>query len=263
MARKGREISSTGMYHILLRGNGELFFSQKDYHEFLALLKKYFSNDSAVYAYSLDKNKIHLVILTQGMPSDKLKPLCTGYARYVNRVYNKTGRLFYDRFISEPIENNEALFKAVRYIIKIPSHLSSKEEYTDKAEVCDVTGLGNRINLRELFVSDAVIPCTDNFSDMSDSELKRLILRLSSLKNTVGNLAALKEYIITASAESNLSRSRLFRIFDMGGAYSGKAAKQISSENKKAKKNKNTEKIENPESEDSGSKKKELSVWLL
>lgn len=262
MARKGREISSTGMYHILLRGNSGLFFSQKDYHEFLDLLKKYFSNDSAVYAYSLDKNKIHLVILTQGMPSDKLKPLCTGYARYINRVYNKTGRLFYDRFVSDPIENNKALFNAVRYIIKIPSHLSSKEEYTDKAEVCDVNGLGKRINLRELFVSDAVIPCTDNFSDMSDSDLKRLILRLSGLKNTAGNSAALKEYIITASAESNLSRSRLFRIFDIGGAYSGNSAKQSSSENEKAKKNKTAEKVEKTEDNDGG-KKKELSVWLL
>ena len=264
MARKGRIISSTGIYHILMRGNDRLFFSQDDYSQFLELLKKYFSNDASVYAYSLDKNKIHLAISLQGNPSDKLKPLSTAYARYVNRVYGKAGKLFYDRFVSEPIESNEALSNAVRYITKIPSQLNSESEYSNEANVCDVKSLGKMINLDELYSLGAVIPCTDDFSYMSDSDLKRLILKLSGLRNTSGNLSVLKEYIIKASTSSNLSKARLFRIFNIAGVYSDSSRKSKTQKNPIKPKIENTNKAEKTEiKKENTNNKKELSVWLL
>lgn len=264
MARKGRIISSTGIYHILMRGNDRLFFSQDDYNQFLELLKKYFSNDASVYAYSLDKNKIHLAISLQDNPSDKLKPLSTAYARYVNRVYGKAGKLFYDRFVSEPIESNEALFNAVRYITKIPSHLNSESEYSNEAKVCNIKGLSKMIKLDELYSPDAVMPCIDDFSFMSDSDLKRLILKLSGLRNTSGNLSALREYIIKASASSNLSKARLFRIFNFVGVYSDSSKKSITQKNPIKTKIENADKADKTEiTEENTNKKKELSVWLL
>ena len=46
MAREKREISSTGMYHILLRGIDELFSKDEDFKEFSTTLEKFFEEEN-------------------------------------------------------------------------------------------------------------------------------------------------------------------------------------------------------------------------
>ena len=252
LARKGRIISNTGIYHILLRGNNGLFFSQADYNEFLTLLKKYFSENASLFAYSLGNNKIHLIISTKSSPSGKLKPLCICYARYINRTYNKAGKLFYDRFVSEPIENNHALFNALRYVLKIPADISSADEYTQGQNLCDTKSLKQLIDIEKLNSDNMITPINDDYAAMSDEELKKHILRLSGIKNSSHNQAKLKKYIIDACYQCNLSKSRLMRIFSINGYYSSVKKKEIS-----------TAKKEKKQQEEIQNKKRELSVWLL
>ena len=120
------------------------------------------------------------------------------------------------------------------------------------------------INLDELYSLGAVIPCTDDFSYMSDSDLKRIILKLSGLRNTSGNLSVLKEYIIKASTSSNLSKARLFRIFNIAGVYSDSSRKSKTQKNPIKPKIENTNKAEKTEiKKENTNNKKGLSVWLL
>lgn len=107
MARQARQKSPTGMYNVIMRGNDVLFRDDEDYKRFLDLMNKYIHK---IYGFSLTKNLICMVIgeSSNGISVD-LKPLTTSYARYFNKKYNTDGKLFYGRFKSEPIENEEQL----------------------------------------------------------------------------------------------------------------------------------------------------------
>ena len=108
MARKAREKSKTGIYNIIARSNDSLFNADADYDFFISILKEYIPD---VYAYALTPGFICLVAKEseKGIGLD-MKPLITKYARYYNRTYSNEGKIFEDRFKSEPI-NDEAELK--------------------------------------------------------------------------------------------------------------------------------------------------------
>ncbi len=130
MARKGRIQSKTGIYHILLRGVNRLFIESGDYDEFTAILGRYSdSGRISIYAYTLLKNRIHLVISSNDDIGKALKPICTSYARYFNRTHSGSGRLFYDRFKSEPIDSDEDLCGVIAFVNSISRKNDSEYPY--------------------------------------------------------------------------------------------------------------------------------------
>ena len=80
MARKAREISKSGNYYITLKGN-ELFVTDEDKKMFVEILEKNFA---------------------------------TGIARYFNRTHEREGKLFADRFKSEPLETDEEIEECIK-----------------------------------------------------------------------------------------------------------------------------------------------------
>ena len=63
MARKKRETSQTGIYHILLRGVNSLFLTDSDFETFLSILKeKTKPNKVRVLSYLLLENRVHMII---------------------------------------------------------------------------------------------------------------------------------------------------------------------------------------------------------
>ena len=238
MARKGRIKSSNGIYHTVLRGEKGLFFGENDYIEFLGVIRKYFENtNSALFAYSLEKNKIHLVFYTPGEISVVMKPLLTSYARYINRVHKKTGKLFYDRYISEPIDD-EVLKDAVIFVNEHKkANFTSKEEYFNNSELCDVSRFDKKA-LEEIKNPSLIYPFVDDYQAMSDNELKSYLLSIA-----VGNQDK-KKLLEIALTYSNLSRARVGKLFNL------------------ARVNK-VKKAEPKQEEPVRQKKQELSVWLL
>ena len=263
MARKGRETSPLGIYHIILRGNDKLFLCENDYKEFLLLLKKYFSGENQVYAYSLNVTKIHLVIYTQNAVSTVLKPLCTSYARYINRTHKKNGKLFYDRFISIPLADTAGLTLAVRYTAKIPSQLTSLSEYKKKDGICSVGPLSEKIPIKKIVASGAALPANDDYTSMTDDEIKNLLLSLYGTAPASGE--KFTKYLCDAVESSNLSMARLSRIFGFKPIYK-KTGKKGSAKAKRTKSGKpestQTDSSEHPKQE-APRKKQELNLWLL
>lgn len=123
MARKAREKSESGMYHVVLKGNDRLLFVDKeDYEYFLGLLSKIAERDYMdVYAYCLFSESAHLVI-KEGLSdlSNSLKALTSAYAVRCNEKYARAGKLFYDRYISDVIESDDALLDSVRFTHRLP-----------------------------------------------------------------------------------------------------------------------------------------------
>lgn len=133
MARKARVKSESGMYHVVLLGNDKLLFAEDDdYRYFLLCLQTCTERDLAeVYAYCLFSEQVHLVIKEGLRPiGESIKALVSAYAVRCNEKYGRKGKLFYDRYLSEPIETDEELMDAVRFTVRLPLRQGGTLGYT-------------------------------------------------------------------------------------------------------------------------------------
>ena len=124
MSRKPRILSSTGIYHVILRSVNQhiIFEEDADYHKFLYILsdcRKKFDID--IYAYCLMDNHIHMLIYS---PPDQLaslfQSLGTRFARWYNIKYSRTGHLFQERFHSTAIDSEGYFLSTLVYIHNNP-----------------------------------------------------------------------------------------------------------------------------------------------
>lgn len=122
--RKKRCMSSTGIYHVVIKGlNQQLMFEEEqDYRMYLKLLvaakaKCHF----VLYAYCIMSNHIHLVLQTEDEPLDAIfRKINTAYAMWFNEKYDRSGHLQQNRYYSEPIETEDYFINAVRYVHRNP-----------------------------------------------------------------------------------------------------------------------------------------------
>ncbi len=112
MPRKAREKSMSGSYRITLRGEA-LFMTDADKRVFTELLEKNFEGGK-IYGFEIAKTEIRLVVKeSERGVSMCMKSLVTSYARYINRTYNREGKLFLDRFKSAPLESDADISQAL------------------------------------------------------------------------------------------------------------------------------------------------------
>jgi REP element-mobilizing transposase RayT len=124
MSRQRRKLSSSQIYHVMLRGNSgrDIFIDDEDRHRFLNILTdKKKDNEFVLYAYCLMDNHIHLLLKeNKDNISHIMKRIGTAYAVYFNKKYQQNGHLFQDRFKSEVIEAEPYLLAVIRYIHNNP-----------------------------------------------------------------------------------------------------------------------------------------------
>ena len=124
MPRVPRQRSSSGIYHIMLRGANrqEIFHDTQDNARFLETLKKYkIESEIKVYGWCLMGNHVHL-LLQEGKEdlAVTMKRIGVSYVSFYNLKYKTTGHLFQDRYRSENVENDSQLLAVVRYIHQNP-----------------------------------------------------------------------------------------------------------------------------------------------
>ena len=124
MTRYARKQSSTGIYHIMIRGNErkEIFFDDDDRDRFLWILNKIKADGNYhIYAYCLMNNHVHL-LMKEGKDSIQrtMKRIGVSYVYYFNNKYQRIGHLFQDRFRSEEVEEDSHILAAARYIHNNP-----------------------------------------------------------------------------------------------------------------------------------------------
>jgi len=126
MPRHARCFSSSGFYHIILRGINKqsIFEEPRDYAKFLFYLEACVPEQNAcVHTFCLMSNHVHLLL---SVPAEKLsllmKKIGIRYAIYFNKKYDRCGHLFQDRFISEAVESESYLLTVMRYILNNPVH---------------------------------------------------------------------------------------------------------------------------------------------
>ncbi|GBF32390.1 hypothetical protein DCCM_0584 [Desulfocucumis palustris] len=124
MARQCREKSSTGIYHVMLRGidKREIFLDDQDREKFLFYLSRAKEKSNyIIYGYCLMDNHVHLLI-EEGheLIGESIKRITVGYVQWHNIKYSRTGHLFQNRYKSEAIEDDTYFLTALRYIHQNP-----------------------------------------------------------------------------------------------------------------------------------------------
>ena len=119
--------------HVFTRGNGKqiLFEQRDDYICYLRLLRRSGAEANiSVCAFCLMENHVHLIVYDEERRiSEMMRILGTGYSRYFNEKYKRTGHLFEGRFSSVPIESEDYLLTVFRYVLNNPR----------KANICDAS----------------------------------------------------------------------------------------------------------------------------
>jgi len=137
MARKPRIHFPGALYHVITRGNRRqgIFLDEKDLQRFLTYLSDCKNRFSfRLYAYSLMKNHLHLLIEVGEIPLSRImQTLLFGYAGYFNRRYGEVGHLFQGRYKAILCEKDTYLLELVRYIHLNPVRakiVKKPEDYT-------------------------------------------------------------------------------------------------------------------------------------
>jgi len=125
MSRIARAVALGFPHHVVQRGNNreKVFLSEADKEKYLSLLKKYSDKwESPILAYCLMNNHVHL--LTRPTKNESLYKLMQGvtlcYTQYINRTYNRTGRLWESRYHSCIVDKEKYLWAVARYIEQNP-----------------------------------------------------------------------------------------------------------------------------------------------
>ncbi len=198
MPRTARKISQSGYMHVIARGIGKqlLFESPADYRKYLILLRKYCEETGVkICAFCLMENHVHLITI-----SDKdalvqmMKKLGISYAGYYNYKYERTGHLFQDRFLSEPIENEQYLLTVFRYVLQNPQKAgicrasdytwSSYSLYESSLSFMELKLIrelvGDKISYEKYIASQNIDECLE-FHDRIDKDAKAIGIINNSL----------------------------------------------------------------------------------
>ena len=124
MPRAARKKSSTGIYHVMLRGiNGQpVFLDDEDNEKYLQTLKECKAlSEFELYGYCLMGNHAHL-LLKEGKEDLALvfKRMGARYVFWYNWKYRRYGHLFQDRYKSEAAESDSYFTTVLKYIHQNP-----------------------------------------------------------------------------------------------------------------------------------------------
>lgn len=180
MPRVKREKSSTGIYHIILRGINKqiIFLEDEDKERFIDILKKYKEKSQyKLYAYCIMDNHVHILIKEGNEPLSKImKRIGVTYVQWYNNKYERSGHLFQDRYKSEPVEDDKYLLTVIRYIHQNPLKAGiEKNIYTYKW------------SSNNEYVKNSSIVDKDFILNMFGDTKKQAIERYKEFMNQVGN----------------------------------------------------------------------------
>ena len=198
MSRLAREISPTGLYHIVFRGVNKqhIFEEETDYLKMIYILRDlkaelYFE----IYSYCFMSNHVHLLIKEKntGEISQIMKRLLTKYAMYFNKKYQRTGALIANRYKSQPVEFDAYFLSVIRYIHQNPVKAgiadkiedyrwNSYNEYVDgKKNIVDTDFVLQLISRKEFKqfhqVSEIDVFLVSDKLKLTDEAIRRAIMK--------------------------------------------------------------------------------------
>jgi len=150
MARKPRIHYPGALYHVIARGNQrqDIFVSEADFRTYLAYLSEYKEKyHFHLYAYSLMKNHLHLLLEVEQIPLSRIMHVMQfRYTRYFNKRYGKVGHLFQGRYRAIICDKDAYLLELVRYIHLNPIRSKAVDDPERYPWTSHVINLGKQKN---------------------------------------------------------------------------------------------------------------------
>ena len=125
MSRIARKDNIAKYFHVMVQGiNREHIFEKDNYKlKYLKLIRECISEtNNKLLAYCVMGNHIHLLIYIDNIESfsKMMASVNTKYAKYYNKIEDRCGYVYRDRFKSEQIKDQRHLENCVRYIHNNP-----------------------------------------------------------------------------------------------------------------------------------------------
>jgi putative transposase len=146
-------------HHVIQKGSnkGKVFFDEKDNLVYLNLLKKYTGKYACpILAYCLMPDHVHILVkpLQEISLSKTMQGVSLCYTQHFNKKYNKTGRLWENRYSSCIVDKENYLWTAARYIEQNPKRaglVNTEAEYPYSSAKAHVFGTGDEVLGEEIF----------------------------------------------------------------------------------------------------------------
>jgi REP element-mobilizing transposase RayT len=215
MARQARNYHNSKIYHTIVRGNGSehIFLNYEDKKKIIEIMhNKSLNKNYDVCAYCILDDHAHFLIKENLLNiAEIMKRVNISYAAYYNKKNSRYGHVFYSRYLSEAIYDEDRFLQVIRYLINHASsnHKNYKKilsveakdiyyEYYDYIKQCSYI---NKQHLTYDFFLDFINKeCNDCILDLnnSDDELidaKTLIKEYFNISDILLNNLQKKEYI--------------------------------------------------------------------
>lgn len=151
MARKPRIHFYGAIYHVIARGNNKAYIFEKDkdkemYKNIIKVYKEKYP--FILHAYCIMDNHVHLLIEVEDTELSKImQGIQLVYTQRYNKIYERTGHVFEQRYKALLCDKNNYFLELVRYIHQNPMNAnitqsleykwSSHMEYITKPELVD------------------------------------------------------------------------------------------------------------------------------
>lgn len=248
MPRIARKYFKSSFKHIIVQGiNKEAIFEKEEYIEKYKeiILKKLFNSNILILAYCIMNNHAHFLIYCEKNEnlSKYMQKVNTAYSVFYNKIKNRVGYVFRDRYYSQDILTKKQLYNCFKYIHNNPVKAnickdisqyknSSYNEFLDKKKIISENGIkllfGSIVNYKEKFL--AIHNCMDieeEFIDIKDKTIEQLKLEIEKKYNkkldeikTDKNI--LKNVIKEARKETNITIIELSKLLNVSKNTIGK-----------------------------------------
>jgi putative transposase len=201
MPRIARVCAEGYPHHITQRGNNKekVFFDEEDRQFYLDVLQRYKDkHEMKILAYCLMGNHVHILTVPE-----KETSLAKGiggtnliYTQYINRKYNRSGRLWQNRFFSSVVEEEPYLWAVMRYIEQNPvrSKLVKKvEDYQWSSARAHILGIKDEVLSNESWFDDKEIKSYREFLRRDAGEVNALIRCATSTGRPLGSDVFIKK----------------------------------------------------------------------
>lgn len=146
-------MENSSFFHIMVQGiNKERIFSTKENKErYLKLIYKNIEGIEII-AYCIMDNHAHFLVKINKIKAmqEWMQKVNTGYAIYYNKINDRVGYVFRDRYKSQIIKNEKHLYTCLDYIHDNPvkAYICNKKEEYEFSSYMDIYK-GNQIEMKK------------------------------------------------------------------------------------------------------------------
>lgn len=121
MARQARQMSQLNTYAVVLRGKTDCFETADMQSAFLFCVSRYTSaNVCCVLAYAFSKKDCYMVVQEkEGTIADFMRLASALFARLYNKNFAHVGKVFFDRYLSEPINTDDDIVTNIKQVLRL------------------------------------------------------------------------------------------------------------------------------------------------